>query len=201
MFWWTIIIIVAFWLIIKKNNSNNDFKNHSYGTNGDEEKLNKKKYQVTEDDLYSQQIEFEERISQSFLPDSVGSLDVYTYKSLMRVWFKKLSGENRYNTETMQGIRNDFSDYMEALDRGATQHYLYMEAGESEKSKNYKKEAHMYARKAIAIEDGFAALLGDKEIEDLEKTRKINFDKINSDGELAPKGFIFGLGGELKKEG
>jgi hypothetical protein len=195
MFFWAVVIIIAVWLIVNKTKNNHKNTNHLQG-----EKILNTERIISEDDIHEAQNNFEEKFEQTYLPDSLSGNDIYMYKNLMSKWFMKLSGEYRYDEKMMQKIREDFLDYMYSVEKGRTLHYLYMESEEGDKADDYNHRAMSCFRKVRAIQDGFASLIGKEAVKELEKFRNLDFNDIDKNGNLAPKGFEFDFKGEIRKK-
>ena len=118
----------------------------------------------------------------------------------MEKWFRKLSGEYRYDEKMIQKIREDFLDYMYSVEQSKINHYLYMELEDEERSERYRNEANLCFRKVRAIQDGFASIVGEEAVKELEKYRKLDLNDINKNGKLAPEGFEFDFDGKLIKK-
>ncbi|HVU06618.1 MAG TPA: hypothetical protein VHE10_02425 [Candidatus Paceibacterota bacterium] len=148
---------------------------------------------ISEEAVLQAQTSFEKNLEDTFLPDAITRRDLYIYRKLMRVWFAKLAGENRFDETMTQKLRRDWLDYMYALRDAKTSHYLSMETyGEDkERSDSYDQESTIAHRKAFAIEDGFAFAVGKEAVAELARIRALEFSEISRDGELAPDGMEF----------
>jgi hypothetical protein len=197
MLFWTIVIIIAVWFIVKKTRTVHPSSPNSYNQ---EESFNTTNNPISEDTVYEAQNRFENKFSETYLPDSLGGHDIYMYKNLMSKWYNKLSGEHRYDEKMIQKIREDFLEYMYSVQQGKTSHYLYMELDEGEKSEGYREEADICYKKVRAIEDAFASLIGKDAVAELDRVRKFDFGDVDREGNLAPEGFQFDFTGELKKK-
>ena len=100
----------------------------------------------------------------------------------------------------IQKIRNDFFEYMYSVRDASTTSYLAMEF-EAEKSGEYTSRARQSSKKARAIEDAFAAYVGQEAEDKLKEIRDMDFSdrwhKFNKFGEMAPEGKEYDLSGEL----
>jgi len=192
---WAIVIIIAVWLIVK--NAKDRPSNQTFEVFPTENK------DINEEDLLKSQTRFEKELVEHVdFPDGIRFRDSYLYKHLMRDWFAKLSGKHRYDDKIIQKLRSDWLGYMWALERGHTNHYLAMESyGENQEAHDrYEEEATTYARKAMAIEDGFASAIGEEAVKELDRIRNQGFDKFSREGEIAPEGMLWDIDGKLKKK-
>jgi len=198
---WIIVIIVIVWYLASRSKKTEPF---SAPIESEKEETQEK---ITEEMIFKSETYFENKLEEEIdFPDAIQGYQIYVYKNLMRPWYKKLSGENRYNNEIMQQLRSDWMDYMWSIEKRATSRYLYMETSEEtevEKSRSYYEKANIAHKKIIAIEDGFAALLGKDAINELKHIRdlhKENLRKFDKYGNLAPEGFEYDFMDELRKE-
>jgi hypothetical protein len=169
----------------------------------DDEESSNKTHTIGEESVFKRQTAFEKKLYEEVdFPDGIRGADVYVYKSLMCVWYRKLSSENRYNEEMTQKLRNDWLDYMNAMEDRSTSLYLSMELYDEKdntQSESYRNDHIIESRKMFAIEEAFASAVGKEEVKELARIRDLsslgNFDKF---GNLAPKGFSYDLLGKLK---
>lgn len=194
MYWIVIAVVVAWWLFKKP---------HAPVQNQVVEDLSSvKEESISEETVFQVQTTFEKNLEDTFLPDAITRRDLYIYRKLMRVWFAKLAGENRFNEAMTQKLRRDWLDYMASLRDGKTTHYLSMETyGEDkEKSDSYSEESTIFHRKAFAIEDGFAFAVGKEAVAELARIRSLEFSEISMNGELAPEGMEFDFEDKLHRK-
>jgi hypothetical protein len=200
-FFWIVVIIIVVWWLASRSKKTESF---SVST---ESKKDEPQEKITEEMIFKSEAYFENKLEEEIdFPDAIQGYPIYVYKNLMRPWYKKLSGENRYDDEMIQQLRSDWMDYMWSIGKSATSRYLYMETSEEtdpEKSKSHYEKANIAHKKIVAIEDGFAALLGKDAINELKHIRdlhKENLRKFDKYGNLAPEGFEYDFMDELQKE-
>lgn len=198
-FFWIVVIIVVVWYLASKS------KKPATSSPVELEK-EESEVVITEEMIFKSEAYFNNKIQEEIdFPDAIQGYPIYVYKNLMSPWYKKLSGENRYNDEMTQRLRSDWMDYMSAIEDRETCHYLYMETSEEtdpEKAKSYSGRASMASQKISAIEDGFAALVGKDAVEELRNirsTKEKNRRKFDKFGNLAPEGFEYDFMGELRE--
>ena len=146
---------------------------------------------ITEETVFKAQAAFEKHLENTFLPDAISGKEIYIYKNLMRVWYDKLSGNNRYEESMLQKLRNDWLDYMAALEDSNTYNYLSMEEEDEKESKVQREKEFTASRKVFAIENGFASLIGGDAVKELARVRALEYGAVDRSGNLAPSGFEF----------
>ncbi len=194
-FFWIIVIIVVVWWLASRS------RGRAIETTT--ENMDEVNSKITEEVVFKAQTRFEKKLEEEIdFPDAITHRDIYIYRNLMRIWYNKLVGENRYNEEMIQKLRNDWLDYMYSIEHSNTSHYLSMEMYDEKdntKSDSYGDEHIMASRKIFAIEDALAALLGKEAVEELNRVRKLDFDQFDKRGNLAPAGHRFNFSGKLEK--
>lgn len=189
-----LIIIVVWWLA--KNSNKTEIISIPSQTVED----------ITEETIFEVQSRLETKLEvEANFPDAIMGYRVYCYKYLMLPWYKNLSSKNRYNEERIRQIRRDWLDYISSLENSATWSYLSMEyfQEDNEKSESYDNKSSMARRKMVAIEDGFAAAVGDDALKQLKQFRIMcdkNFRKFGKFGDIAPEGFEYDPMGDLRME-
>lgn len=191
MFIWAIVIILAAWLIIKYSNKSEITDTVNIVTEDNEP--------ISEEKVFEIQNNFEKKLEETYLPDSLSGEEIYTYRNLMRKWFYELSGKYRYNQEMIQKIRRDFLDYMYSAEHGKTASFLSFELEDKSSQEEYEKEARISGKKAYSIENAFASLIGKGAEEELASVRNRAYQDFSRKGDLAPEGQHFDLEGNLKR--
>jgi len=191
-------IAIVIWLILRPKTKKNDVAPNMYDVAQNVPDVIKP-VSITEETIFKTQGEFEEHLEQTYLPNAILFQDLYVYRHMMAPWYKQLSGEHRYDEEHIQKIRNDWLAYMEALQDGHSSNYLYLEAKNEEEGSSHRKESIMMAKKARAIEDGFASAIGKEAVAELGRIRGLEWGRISAEGELAPEGFEFDLIGKVRR--
>lgn len=160
------------------------------------EKETEQDEKLDEETMFQMQSNFEEKLYEEVdSPNAIGRNSRYIFRFLMRPWFKKLSSENRYRDEMIQKVRQDWVDYMSAMEDRATLHYLSMES-DGEKSEQYNKRSYVAFNKQSSIERAFASAVGGNATEQLEEAYEIEYEKLSKYGDPAPEGMEYGLEGE-----
>lgn len=201
-FFWIVVIIIVVWYLASRSKKPVVVASAVEPENEESEAV------ITEEAVFKAEAYFDRKIREEIdFPDAIYGYPIFVYKNLMRQWYKELSGQNRYNDEMTQRLRSDWTDYMWSIERRATWWYLYSETPEeeieSDKAKSYIERAGIASEKIIAIEDGFAALVGKDALKELKRIRQIkeeNRFKFDRFGNLAPEGFEYDFRGELREE-
>jgi len=181
--WIIIIIFLVGWWILKHHHSTN-VPSKNEGTDPVEN-------EIEEEAVFKIQTEFERKLEYTLLPDAISGNEIYIYQNLMLPWYNKLSSENRYNDVMTKKLRNDWLNYMSALEDRSTYNYLSLEVEKKEEKDCYWDKHVVASRKAFAIEAAFASAVGKEAIDELTRIRQLNLSSFNSNGELAPEGFCF----------
>jgi hypothetical protein len=154
---------------------------------------------ISEEAVFEAQKQFERHFKETFLPDAIPGQALYIYRHLMLPWYKTLSGRNRYDEKMTQKLREDFLVYTENIEDAYTYRFLYLEAEVgSTTAHEYEEKSEFAARKVEAIQDAFAALMGEDSVTELLRIHRMDFNRFDNQGELAPDGFRFGLDGKLQ---
>lgn len=195
-FFWVVVIIIVVWWLASQSKKKTGIAPIPMTTNGDEPVS-----KITEETIFKVQSRFEEKLTKEIdFPDAIRGIEIYIYRNLMRPWYDKLSSQNRYNEEMAQKLCRDWLDYMSAVEDRSTTNYLSLEfydEKDSSKSDSYREEHVLASRKMFAIEDAFAASVGQEAIDELNRVRNLDFYAIDKFGNLAPEGFNFDLMGKL----
>lgn len=193
-FWIVVIIVVVWWLSTRTAKK-------EVATPASSEKADSVNT-ITEEVVFKVQSRFEKKLQEEVdFPDAISGVDTYVYWKLMRPWYDKLTGENRYKEEMVQKLRNDWLEYMGAVGDRSTYNYLSLEfwdEKDSTKSDDYREKHVLASRKMFAIQDGFAAAVGQDAVAELKRVRELDFSAIDKRGNLASEGFSFDMMGELK---
>jgi len=195
-FFWIIVIIVVVWWLASHSKKTVVV---SVPNNKDDEKA---KTEITEEMVFSTQTIFDKKLNDEIdFPDAIRGVRIYIYRNLMCHWYDKLASENRYNEDITQKLRNDWLDYMWAVEHGSTYTYLsseFWDEKDNTKSDYYRDKDILASKKMFAIEEAFAMAVGKKEVEELALVRKMDFYKFDKFGNLAPEGFEYDFLDELK---
>lgn len=190
MWFWVLLIILAIWWFSKNRQTNHVSIRPLF----------EEKREISEEMVFDAQTRFEKELEVD-LPGDINRKDRYIYRHLMWQWFSELSAKNRYDEKMTQKLRSDFLEWMFSVEQGASCNYLSFELEGEDERESYSDEAMKYGRKAMAVEDGFAAAVGDEAKKELERVRKMDFNSFSRIGELAPDGMKYDLLGNLKKKG
>lgn len=182
---WVIIIIGAIWYFSRRTKE-------TIVVHAEPKEEAPTKSEINEERVFEIQTEFEGFLEETHLPDAISRDKIYVYKNLMRPWFNKLISQNRYNDGMTQKLREDFLDYMSSLQQKSTSNYLSMESevGSDDEKKHESRRSNA-VKKVNAIEDAFAASIGQEAVDELAHIRAQDFFAFSSSGQLAPEGFEY----------
>lgn len=188
---WLIFIAIVFVIIYVTKNKKSAPTQNLFNETLEEEQRN-----VSEEAVFQAQTRFEKKLSEETeFPDAISGIEIYIYKNLMLPWYNKLAAKSRYDETLIQKLRRDWLDYMEAVEDRSTYNYLWLETqDDEERSERYRADHITAARKVFAIQNAFAAAMGEDAVAELNKTKEMDFMKFSQEGELAPKGFEWGFG-------
>jgi hypothetical protein len=146
------------------------------------------------EDVAMAQCALERRLeSDSDLPDAIVWGDAYIYWQLMSKWFRTLLEKHRNNDKLAAKLRSDWLDYLHCLETLKTEAFLSREANRKEKRDLYGGEAEQSWRSKVAIEDAFAAAIGDEATHSLRRVRAANHNAFDRSGKkpMAPDGYYY----------
>jgi hypothetical protein len=126
---------------------------------------------LTDEKIIRREKQFEQHFG-SNLPDVPSARELYIYQSMMRPWFHKLSARHRYDDERVGKLRDDWYDYLEAVDERSLSHWLCWESSGQE-SHSHRNDAQLADRKAFLIEEAFSVAIGDFAVRELSQVRKL----------------------------
>lgn len=198
-----ILVLAVIWAVWYFSRQNKSVQQNVAPQNVEQPDIETEEKEVnyTEEQVLSYQASFEQKIQDEIdFPDAIRGEELYIYKELVKPWFQKLAAKYRYDAAMIQKIRNDFFEYMYSMRDLSTTSYLGMEF-DGEKGEEYSKRARQSAMKVRAIEDGFAAYMGEEAEEKLKAIRDMDFSdrwhKFSKFGEMAPEGKEYDLSGNL----
>jgi hypothetical protein len=164
---------------------------------------------LKEEDVAKAQLEFEEGLEGDRDPADVSGREIYVYRNLMSKWFNDLNAEHRYEWSMSKKIRTDWYDYMRLLEseadasrcasvskysaylaknkEGASEDRIALEA----RAWSEDQKAQEARKRFMAIEDGFAAAIGEEAIKQLQEVRSRDDDAFDDSGTMAPIGYYY----------
>jgi len=140
------------------------------------------------------QAEFEQRLNDNAdLPDGIVWQKAYTYRHLMSKWFASLIAKYRYDDVMSKKIKTDWLNYLDLLESQSTTNFLAGESSNEKKQEAYGAEAWQMRQQYMAIEDGFAAAMGEEAIKELTRVRAAGHGSFDRSGRkpIAPEGFRY----------
>lgn len=191
---WIILAVVVTYLVIKSHSSKSENLVHTFIATEEE-----KEEKITEERVFKVQSNFETKLrDETEFPDAISGKEIYIYRNLMFGWFNKLAAKNRYDEVLTQKLRRDWLDYIGAVCDRSTYNYLSMEfydEKDNSQSEAYGEKHMAASRKVSAIQDAFAAAIGEEAVAELAKVKAVDFMEFGRNGELAPEGYEWDIGG------
>ena len=149
---------------------------------------------LSDERVLKSQDEFEQGLNANAnLPDAIGWQKAYTYRHLMSKWFASLMAKYRYDDVMSKKIKTDWLDYLDLLDSESRTSWLSGESRDEKKQEAYGAEAWQMRQQYMAIEDGFAAAMGEEAIKELAQVRAAEHGSFDRSGRkpMAPEGFHY----------
>jgi len=147
---------------------------------------------LSDEDVATAQSAFERRLEgDSDLPEAILWGDAYIYWQLMSQWYRSLIEKHRSDNESAAKLRNDWVNYLRCLETLKTGAFL---SGKADRKRDlYGSEAEQSWRAKVAIEDGFAAAIGDEAVQLLRRVRAVNHNAFDRSGKkpMAPDGYYY----------
>jgi hypothetical protein len=100
----------------------------------------------------------------------------------MSKWFDVLIATYRYDEPMSTKLRSDWLSYMGLLESQSRSSFLWLEARDETKRDTYGEEANLERKQYVAIEDGFAAAIGNEAMEELQRVREAPHDAFDRSG-------------------
>lgn len=183
------VIIIAIIVILFLYNSNKTQKKSQH---------HKVNHKIDDDEIAKIQLAFENKLEETYLPDAINGQEIYIYKNLMYPWYNKLTAQYRYDEAKIKKIKEDWIEYMNALQRGHTQTFLALETEDEKQSQEYYNKVVIYSKKVLTIENAFSAAVGKNAEKELEKIRQLSYiSDFNRKGEMTPKGYTIDASGKF----
>jgi hypothetical protein len=149
---------------------------------------------LSDEGVLKSQVEFEQRLNENAdLPDGIRWQEAYTYRHLMSKWFASLIAKYRYDDVMSKKIKTDLLDYLNLLETHSSTSFLSGESSDEKKRDTYGAEAWHMRQQYMAIEDGFAAAMGEEAIKELAQVRVAEHGSFDRSGRkpIAPEGFRY----------
>ena len=132
--------------------------------------------------ILNAQAALEKHLREYWLPDHPGGKDAYIYKQLMRGWYEQIVAQSRYDKNRLRAIRVDWMEYIDLVQRNATNGFLHVTSKTPFEGRAYNNMLHGSSR-AEAIENAFAALIGNHATLLLNTVREKAFDDFDHEGD------------------
>ena len=135
--------------------------------------------EITEERIFDRESQFAMHCD-SMLPDRPSRREMYIWQNFMVPWHRELAARFRYEQDKLMKIRQDWLFYMEAVEEMRLSAWMSLE-GPIEKQEKYSERCAIARRQLEAIEEGFAAAIGQQAIDELKRARRLSeFDLLGT---------------------
>jgi len=148
----------------------------------------------TDENVLKAKADFEMRLDENAdLPDGIGWQKAYIYRHLMSKWFDSLNARYRYDESISASIRSEWLSYMYLLESESKSSYWSFETINVNEKESYEQTASLERKQYVAIEDEFAAAIGNEAIEELRRVRDAPIGAFDRSGRkpMAPIGYLY----------
>jgi hypothetical protein len=151
---------------------------------------------LSDENVLKKKADFERRLDENIdLPDGIRGHSAYIYRHLMSKWFDSLIAKYRYDEFMSRKIRSDWLSYMYSLESASTSGFLSVEAADADRRDKHEELFSLKRKQYRAIEDAFAAAIGNEAIEELQRVRGAPSDAFDRSGKksMASTGYRYVL--------
>jgi len=149
---------------------------------------------LTDENVLKAKGDFERRLYESAdLPAGIGWQKAYIYRHLMSKWFDSLNARYRYDESISASIRSEWLSYMYLLESESKSSFRSFETINANEKESYEQTASLERKQYVAIEDEFAAAIGNEAIEELRRVRGAPIGAFDRSGRkpMAPIGYVY----------
>jgi len=149
---------------------------------------------LTDENVLKAKSDFEMRLDKNAdLPDGIGWQKAYIYRQLMSKRFDSLIARYRYDESISANIRSEWLSYMYLLESESKSSYWSFETINVNEKESYEQTASLERKQYVAIEDEFAAAIGNEAIEELRRVREAPIGAFDRSGRkpMAPIGYLY----------
>src|SRR6516225_8860886 len=149
---------------------------------------------LTDENVLKAKSDFEMRLDKNAdLPDGIGWQKAYIYRQLMSKRFDSLIARYRYDESISANIRSEWLSYMYLLESESKSSYWSFETINVNEKESYEQTASLERKQYVAIEDEFAAAIGNEAIEELRRVRDAPIGAFDRSGRkpMAPIGYVY----------
>jgi len=149
---------------------------------------------LSEENVLKAKADFELRLDENAdLPDGIGWQKAYIYRQLMSKRFDSLIARYRYDESISANIRSEWLSYMYLLESESKSSYWSFETINVNEKESYEQTASLERKQYVAIEDEFAAAIGNEAIEELRRVREAPIGAFDRSGRkpMAPIGYLY----------
>jgi hypothetical protein len=141
------------------------------------------RYRLSDENVLKAKADFDMRLNEDAgLPDGIVGREAYIYRNLMRKWFDSLIAKYSYDESMSTKIRSDWLSYMYLLESESRSSFLSRETNNANEQERYGQDAWLERKQYVAIEDAFAAAIGNEAIEELQRVREAPHDAFDRSG-------------------
>jgi len=190
----TIVVIGTFVLSIWMSKTNQIQENNNPKNPRIQQSEEWERNRLSDENVLKAKADFEMRIDQNAdLPYGIGWRKAYIYRNLMSKWFDSLVAKYRYDESISTKIRSDWVGYMYLLESESKSTFLSFETINANEKESYEQTAGLEYKQYVAIEDGFAAAIGNEAIEELRRVREAPIGAFDRSGRkpMAPIGYLY----------
>jgi len=138
---------------------------------------------LSDENVLKAKADFEKHLEEEFdLPDGIRWRKAYIYRHLMSKWSDSLIAKYRYDEPMSNKIRSDWLSYVYLLESESRSSFLASEATDAKRQERYGQDARLERKQYLAIEDAFAAAIGNEAIEELKRAREAPHDAFDRSG-------------------
>jgi hypothetical protein len=149
---------------------------------------------LNDENILKAKADFEIRLDENAdLPDGIGWRQAYIYRNLMSKWFDSLIAKYRYDESMSKKLSADWLSYMYLLESESKSSLLSFEKINANEKESYEQTAWLERKQYVAIENGFAAAIGNEAIEELRRVREAPIGAFDRSGRkpMAPIGYSY----------
>jgi hypothetical protein len=183
-----VLVLAAFFLVQRMNKDESELRKQQ------SEEWERKR--LSEESVLKAKADFEMRLDKNAdLPDGIRWQKAYIYRHLMSKWFDSLIAKYRYDELMSRKIRSDWLSYMYSLESASTSGFLSVEAADADRRDKHEELFQLKRKQYRAIEDAFAAAIGNEAIEELQRVRGAPSDAFDRSGKesMASTGYRYVL--------
>ena len=171
-----IVVIFAVIVLLSRIDKNEAKRRKQQSEEWERQRLN-------DENVLKAKLNFDKRLDEEVdLPDGIVWRKAYIYRHLMSKWSDSLIAKYRYDEPMSNKIRSDWLSYVYLLESESRSSFLASEATDAKRQERYGQDARLERKQYLAIEDAFAAAIGNEAIEELKRVREAPHDAFDRSG-------------------